>query len=113
MLVLPPLPRAAIKVAVATGAHHTVLVTTAGRVYTFGWDDRGQLGLRMNRPLPVPQCPPAPAARSDTADWKAVGEELVAVATGAHHTVAEAPWSEAEWAVALRFVELLQAQLGR
>ena len=27
--------------------------------------------------------------------------------------IAEAPWSEAEWAVALRFVELLQAQLGR
>ena len=58
-------------VAVATGAHHTVLVTTAGRVYTFGWDDRGQLGLRMNRPLPVPQCPPAPAAHSGTAEWRA------------------------------------------
>ena len=27
--------------------------------------------------------------------------------------VAEAPWSEAEWAVALFFVELLQAQPGR
>ena len=26
--------------------------------------------------------------------------------------VAEAPWSAAEWAVALRFVELLQAQPG-
>ena len=26
---------------------------------------------------------------------------------------AKAPWSEAEWAVALLFVELLQAQLGR
>ena len=27
--------------------------------------------------------------------------------------IAEAPWSEAEWAVALLFVDLLQAQLGR
>ena len=27
--------------------------------------------------------------------------------------IAEAPWSAAEWAVALLFVELLQAQLGR
>ena len=31
--------------------------------------------------------------------------------TNAH--IAEAPWSAAEWAVALLFVELLQAQLGR
>ena len=30
-----------------------------------------------------------------------------------HRNFAEAPWSAAEWAVALRFVELLQAQLGR
>ena len=28
-------------------------------------------------------------------------------------SIAEAPWSAAEWAEALRFVELLQAQLGR
>ena len=27
--------------------------------------------------------------------------------------IAEAPWSAAEWAGALRFVELLQAQPGR
>ena len=30
-----------------------------------------------------------------------------------HHLIAEAPWSAAEWAGALRFVELLQAQPGR
>ena len=30
-----------------------------------------------------------------------------------HFITAEAPWSAAEWAVALRFVELLQAQPGR
>ena len=29
------------------------------------------------------------------------------------YTIAEAPWSAAEWAGALRFVELLQAQPGR
>ena len=29
------------------------------------------------------------------------------------YVFAEAPWSAAEWAVALLFVELLQAQLGR
>lgn len=42
-------------VQVAVGASHTVVLTSQGRVYTFGWGDRGQLGHRdtQNQRQPV------------------------------------------------------------
>ena len=53
------------------------------------------------------------AAMRVAAAWMALcaGEAALAGLPGLK--VAEAPWSVAEWAVALRFVELLQAQPGR
>jgi alpha-tubulin suppressor-like RCC1 family protein len=58
---------------VAAGAAHTVLVTPAGQVWTWGQNSSGQLGDGTTTPRRVP----TPIAMAD----------VVAVAAGAHHTL--------------------------
>ena len=105
---LPPLPRAAIKVLVQTygesvrqerACYPTAGNTTCKDLYlNKGRDRHAEQGFYI---ADIERC----AGR---------GRELrLAQRELPRADVAEAPWSAAEWAVALLFVKLLQAQPGR
>lgn len=71
--------------AVAAGEHHTLILTTAGNVYTFGSNREGQLGTSVGDDSANPVLGLGPGTGSC---YSSLAAPVVAIAAGARHSVA-------------------------
>jgi E3 ubiquitin-protein ligase MYCBP2 len=79
-----PLPAPDLKIAaLACGLHHTLLLTTSGRVVAFGSNSHGQLGVGDLVPRGAPVF-----IRHHSVDEEEEEEMVVRIAAGAYHSVA-------------------------
>ena len=105
LLVLPPLPRAAVKVdLVGPEAGLRVCLPRAEPLPNL---------LLVGATLRVPADAPLTRSAGPEGEARAGGAGCVVRGERGADWIAEARWSEAERAAALSFVELLQAQPGR
>ena len=70
-----------VAVAVSCGAYHTLVLTASNKVYGFGWNKGGRIGLGSDKPLTV----------SEPAEVKVISEKqivVVSISAGANCSIA-------------------------